>query len=93
MQNICVTVLIVVFIIIIIINVSATALYLPTEWNFHYTKTYDDFIVDLVLGSANGSLVRKQCRQDTRCMVLMLQNNITIAQKLEISLTYKILRY
>ncbi|KAG4073218.1 hypothetical protein HA402_013478 [Bradysia odoriphaga] len=58
MQKICLTVLIALFVVIIVINVTASGLYLPTEWNFNYTATYEDFIANLVVASAEGSTVR-----------------------------------
>lgn len=78
MQTICLGVLVALFIVIIIINLTASTLHLPTEWNFNYTSTYENFIVNLVAESAKGSMVRKQCQVDVRCMVLMLQNNVTV---------------
>lgn len=79
MQTICLATLIALFIVIIIINVTASKLYLQTEWNFNYTATYEDFIVNLVVANAENSAVRNQCQQEFRCMMLMQRRNISIA--------------
>lgn len=78
MQKLCLAIVLTLFVVIVIINISASGLYLPTEWNFNYTSTYEKFIVNLVVTSASDSTVRKQCQQDWRCMALMHRNNIAI---------------
>lgn len=78
MQTVCLGALIALLIAIVVVNIVQPSLYLPTEWHFDYVHTYEEYLVDLVVTSANSSTVRKECRIDVRCMILMMQRNITV---------------
>lgn len=78
MQTVCLVIVMALLAVIILINITASGVYLPTEWNFNYTSSYENLIVNMVVASGKDSTAWKQCQQDSKCMVLLSRKNVTV---------------
>lgn len=73
MQKICMGIIIALCAIIFLINITAWGLYPPTEWNFNYANTYENYVLKMLLESPENSEIRQVCEKDLECLQLLEQ--------------------